>query len=1080
MPGRAMPGRSMPGRTMPGRAQQAAQQQEPSADEAKDAIKNAPKGTNGIPALVFNQAPLELVLDAYAEQCGKTIIPAPDLPKVTITLKSLEGQTLTKEEYLGAIEVALRKNGVVLEGFEDAPFKDKFLQALQYKTLRTQGNPLLLNMPDKPLREHGRVVSQMIHLTNISAEDAVKALEGFKDPNGLFQVFERSNTILVTDTQENINRMLAIIKELDVAVPVTEDVFVRQIEYAMAADIKTALETIVTESQKETGSAEKAGTKTSGSLGFGRTAAPASTPGRLLNLNNRPGIQKPEPPAPTPNANLVAAVSDADRGMIRGKVLILADERSNKLIVITNKANMDFFDKVITTLDVETTPEVQIDVIRLKFADSEDVASMLNDLIGASGGSSSQSKNNQNANTQRGGAANSNLTRGTTQQPAAAQRRVGASNNPTFQNANASRLGELNRDNVKVLSDKRINGIVVMARKADMRAIKDVIENMDVKLSQVLIETVIVEISLGDDLKTGIDWVQRGRERHTRQATDASGQALFDWVGSDGSVTRAATSPSIAGVTYTSKPVMETVMMRDGFYNHGHYMLGGGGGKDKASLQSLFTSVGTNAVEAALGANPIGSGVNYFLKSDKLNLAAIIEASKSDSHAKYIASPIVMTVDNKEATIEATESRKFYSGSSVVSSGYNPTTSYNYSDKDIGIKIKITPKINPNGTVMLSIEEEYSQLGNGQDVLVSSSSGAASSEHIDTAVERKMSADIRLENMQTVVLGGLTETLTQESETGIPILKDIPWIGKWLFGKVEQSETRKELLVFMTPYVLDDNEAAQLEAFRRKKALSDPRPWDDHGWSASPLADPVSRKEQLRRFNEEWAKQDEERKTKLAIEKAKMDRARKLEKMSEEERKTWLEVHKDALEKEQKEAFEKQVEEQENLKEFVEELKKKDMEKAEKAVKEADAAAVRDNEYNKFIKEQQEKGKPLPPGETLKKDAEALKKDAEAQERVPPKATAAEKAAPQTTAQESVPPKPTAAETAAPRADAQKSVPPALNDLLVPDAKPEAPKTEASKPEVPKTEASKPEAPKPEASKPEETPKPAEASKKDK
>jgi hypothetical protein len=205
-----------------------------------------------------------------------------------------------------------------------------------------------------------------------------------------------------------------------------------------------------------------------------------------------------------------------------------------------------------------------------------------------------------------------------------------------------------------------------------------------------------------------------------------------------------------------------------------------------------------------------------------------------------------------------------------------------------------------------------------------------------------------------------------------------------LFGSVEQSETRKELLVFLTPYVLDDEDSAQLEALRRKKALSDPRPWDDHGWSASPLADPVSRKEQLRRFNEEWAKQDEERKTKLAIEKAKMERARKLEKMSEAERKEWIDIHKEEMEKEEKEAFEKQVEEQEDLKGFVEELKKKDMEKAEKAVKEADAAAVRDNEYNKFIKDQQEKGKPLPAGETLKRDAEALKEAGDAKSTAEP------------------------------------------------------------------------------------------------
>ena len=962
----------------------------PSAEEVKEAIKNAPKGTNGVPALVFNQAPLELVLDAYAEQCQKTIIPAPDLPKSTITLKSLEGQLLTKEEYLEAIEVTLTMNGVVLE-----PFGEKFLRALQRKTLRTQGNPILMKMPGQPLPEHGRVVSQMIRLENITAEEAQKAIEGFKDPNGLFQVFERTNTILVTDTQENVNRMLEVIKELDVATPVTEDVFVRQIEYAVANDIKTALETIVTESQKEK-QKETAGAKTSGSLGFGKSTPP-SPPSRLLNLPGRPGMQKNEPTPNTPNANLVAAVSDADRGMIRGKVLILADERSNKLIVITNKANMDFFDKVIQTLDVETTPEVQIDVIRLKYAESDDVASMLNDLIGASGGSSSQSKNNTNANTQRGGTANSNLTRGTTQAHSPTPR-PGTSNNPTFQNANASRLGELNKDNVKVLSDKRINGIVVMARKADMRAIREVVESMDVKLSQVLLETVIVQVELGDDLQTGIDWVRRGKYRQTisRQSKNAAGQPLY--YAEDGSIT----------TEETENKVMETITrtVRDGFFNSGSAtsgnMLAGGGGGSSSTLSGLMgaaaeaaaggttssdddddggTSSSSSAIVAgAVGGlaskvNPIGGGINYFLKSDKLNLAAVIQAAKSDSKSKVLASPILMTVDNKEATIEATDMIYLFSGYQYSGSTYSGTQVRNYEKRDIGLTVKVTPKINPNGTVMLTITETFETQGADQNV----PNESGGTDPYATVTTRKMSSDVSVENRQTIVMGGLTKKTKVDSESGIPILKDIPWIGKWLFGSVTHKEQRSELLVFITPYVLDDAEASQAEALRRKKALSDPRPWEDEGWSASPLADPVSRREQLRRFNEEWAKQDEDRKTKLAIEKAKMDRAKKLEEMGKEEREEWIKVHKDVLEKEQKEAFEQEVKEQENLREFVETLKKKDLEKAEKAVQEADAAAARDNEYNKFLKEQQEKGTPLPAGETLKKDAEALKKEAEVQ-----------------------------------------------------------------------------------------------------
>ena len=946
---------------------------------SRDDLKNVPRGTNGVPTLAFNQAPLDLVLEAYAAEVGKTVIPAPDLPKTAITLRSLEDQVLTKEEYLEAIEVTLTMNGVVLE-----PRGEKFLRALPRKTVRTHGIPLL--MQDKGnLPEQGRVVSQMIQFKNIDVTEAQKALEGFKAPEGLFQVFERTNAILVTDTQENINRMLEVVRAIDIATPVLEDVFVRQVEYALATDIKTHLETIVTESQKDT-QQKQSGPKQSGAPGFG-SSSPAPLRTGLLNLNNRPGLQKQEP-ANTPNANLIASVSDADRGMIRGKVLILADERSNKLIIITSKANMDFFDKVIKTLDVETTPEVQIDVIRLKYANAEDVEQMLNDLIGASGNSSSQNKNNQNANTQKGGTANSNLTRGTSQ--SSVQRPAGSSNSPTFQNANASRLGELNKDNVKVLADKRINGIVVMARKADMRALREVIENMDVKLSQVLIETVIIEITLGDELKTGIDWVQRGRQREVKrvQQTNANGQKLFyaqDGEGKildrlvpegfsetdeDGNVVEASTIGAF-------KTVSDIV--RDKFYNNGSYMLGGGGSGDAlgstTALQGLFTTVASNAADAAIGANPIGSGINYFLKSDKLNLAAVIQASKTDNRAKYIASPIVMTVDNKEATIEATSSRQFLTGWSAVSSSYagSGLPSPNYSAKDIGIKLKITPKINPNGTVMLTVEEEYSQVSESQFML-SPVGQQYENRAIDVPATRKMSADVRLENMQTVVFGGLTETTTTEKESGIPILKDIPWVGKWLFGSVEQAESRKELLVFLTPYVLDDEESAQLEALRRKKALSDASPWEDHGWSASPLADPVSKKEQLRRFNDEWKKQDEERKTKLAIEKAKVERARKLEKMGETERKAWLEIHKDELDREKKEAFEKEVEEQKDLKDFVETLKKQDLDRAEAELKKADGAVMSDNEYNKFIKERQKEGKPLPAGDTLKRDAAAIKK----------------------------------------------------------------------------------------------------------
>ena len=839
----------------------------------REELRNA-RGTNGTTRLVFNQTPLELVLESYAQEVGRTIIPAPDLPKATITLRSAENQTLTKDEYLFAIEHILTMNGVVLE-----PRGEKFLRALARKTVRTQGIPMLLENRGL-LEEKGQVVSQLITFHNIAVAEAQKALEGFKDPNGLFQVFERTNAILVTDTQENINRMLEIAKAIDIATPVLEDVFVRQIKFAVANDIKTSLETIVTESQKESQTKEVA-PKSSGAPGFG-TRASQPMGSRLLNLHNRPGVNQP-PPAPTPNETMLAAVSDADRGMIRGKVLILSDERSNKLIIVTSKANMDFFDKVIEQLDVETTPPTVVKVYRLKYADAEDVSDMINDLIGNAPSSKASAKSSQNAAAKTSTGGGANMTTG----------RTSATRQPANKRTGEPQAGELSKENTTVLADKRINGLVVMTQKELVPTVEAIIESMDIKLSQVLIETVIIEVTLGDGLNTGIDWVRYNKD------------------GKNGMSRKSG----------------------DG------YALGGGGG---GNAEALFGFAVSNAVNYIV--NPTGSGINYFLKSDRLNLAAIINASKNDDRSKYIASPIVMTVDNKEATIEATESRKFYSGSTSSSSGsLYGSVSYNYSDKDLGIKIKVTPKINPNGTVMLEVEEEYSQLGAGQSVLVSSSAsnGAPSKETVDTALQRKMSADILLENGQTVVLGGLTETKTSERQTGIPILKDIPWIGKWLFGKVEQSEDRKELLVFMTPYVLDDAESAQVEALRRKKTLSDPNPWDDHGWSLSELADPVEKKEQLRRLKDEWKKQDEERKTKIAIEKAKVERVKALEKMSQDERELWLKMHKEELDEEKREELEEKMldeKSQEDLKKLAAEVRERKLKEAAAELGAADEA----------------------------------------------------------------------------------------------------------------------------------------------
>ncbi len=762
-------------------------------------------------ALNWDGAASDIIIMAYGDEVGKTVLKDPACPTATITLKSKQGQKLSREEYLEAIETVLEMNGIHLE-----PYKDSFIRALPRKDVRKEGIPILMDH-DTKLGESGKVVSMMIPFTNMTAEDAQKVLEGFKSNAGLLIVFERTNKILVTDTEQNINRMLEIARAIDVAAPVTEQVFVRQIKNASVEEVQKALQAIVDDAMKWQ---EK-------------NKAPANPSAQQMSTFNRPmprrGLlgrnqpqQQPATPQPVMNESLVMTVSDADRGMIRGKVLIVPDERSNKLIVITSKANMDFFDKVIEQLDVETTPDTVVKVYRLKYADAEDVSDMINDLIGNSSSSQNKTKNsNQNAKQGSGG----NITRSNA--PASAAKKS------VNQRTGEAKAGELSKDNTTVLADKRINGLVVMTNKELVPTIESIIESMDIKLSQVLIETMILQVQLSDELTTGIDWVT-------------------------GLANNSPKNDVIQG-------------------------LSGGGGT--ASIGNVG-KLNFNSADQLI--SPGAAGASYFIASKVLNIGAVMHAAKSDSRAKLVASPIIMTLDNKEATIEATKMRYLLKGYTYSGSTYNGSAVPDYEQKEIGLTAKITPKINPNGTVMLTIEEEFSALGDSQTIQAatggtSNNQQVVSGISVETTVTRKLSADITVENRQTVVLGGLSQTEYSTADSGIPILKDIPYIGRYLFGSTKDVETRQELLMFLTPYVLDDAESAVAEARRRKLTLSDEKPWDDHGWSASPLADPVSLKEQLKRKQREWLSQDKEYEARLELEKKNEKRVEELKERAEKQ-----------------------------------------------------------------------------------------------------------------------------------------------------------------------------------------------------
>lgn len=746
-----------------------------SSTEVAQQLAKAERGRGGRPKLKFDNAPAELFLQIWSQVTHRTLLTSPDTPKVTMSLRSTDEDDWTDAEYLQAIEQQLQLNGIGI-----LPVGERFALVVPFKTVGQQGIETFLELPPNGRHpEEGRIVRQILTPKNISAEEAQKAIESFKRSDGQIQYLERTNSLLIIDTQENVNRMIEIIAFIDKPMPVLEEVQVYPIKHAKAEDVKKALEEFVEASREEDEKSKRstAAPRTGNSVSGGMQ--------RGVSISRQlPGVTRPTQPEPPSSAISDALVSDADRGMIRGKVQIMADERSNQLIIVTRPSNMAFFKRIIDVLDIETAPEIAVEIIRLKYAQAETVdsekgvADLLNELIDSSSSSKSNEQNNRNTNNN---ANNRNLTNRSWPP------RQAVNNLP----ANVkSKLGELRKENIKILADKRINAVMVMASPGDLQAIKEIIASMDIPVAQVLIETVVLNVGLSDEVSTGIQWVKRV----------SGGNKYKDSYGGGG-------IPDGAGTTPTD-------------------------------LFNLATNVTT-----AIGS--ISGGGQYFGTINKLNLDFLIRATESDSRTKVLTSPVLMTQDNKEATLENTELAYLYNGMKYMGSSYSGSDYQpDIKQEEIGLTIKVTPRINPDGTVVLTFEETFQNLGTPQEVPGSGVDGASS--RWPSPVTRKLSGSISVSNGQTVILGGLVTQTKTESEGGIPVLKNIPWIGRYLFGYTDYSDTRDELLIFLTPHVFATPEEAQEEARRRKDYLDAAGVWNQ-GWSKSDLADVPDEEEMLRR-----------------------------------------------------------------------------------------------------------------------------------------------------------------------------------------------------------------------------------------
>ena len=223
----------------------------------------------------------------------------------------------------------------------------------------------------------------------------------------------------------------------------------------------------------------------------------------------------------------------------------------------------------------------------------------------------------------------------------------------------------------------------------------------------------------------------------------------------------------------------------------------------KGGSSSSTTKAGTLGTALGAGTASLLAGGSFII-GDPDKLIAQLQLFATDSKTNILSNPILVTSDNKAATISITDEIPIEQEAQVPSGGGSVVTS-TVEFRSVGIKLDITPKINADNYITLKISQEISS--RGADV--------GNQPSFNT---RLVNTEVVLKDNQVLVMGGLMQTTTTDTVSGIPILKDLPYIGK-LFGSESTSLNKTELMIFITPHVISNSEDSEFVTRQFKKRL---------------------------------------------------------------------------------------------------------------------------------------------------------------------------------------------------------------------------------------------------------------------
>jgi len=664
----------------------------------------------------FPNNPVADFLVVYEKLKGVTLIKDASLLAGGANLSLTLNQPVTKAEAIRLLESTLLLNGYAFIAVDKNSVK--VINTAGGKNPRSEGVFLFTNEKDLP--EGEVVASYVMPLTYLAAADAVPIFEQFitLHPYGSLVPVPVANQVLITENSTLIRRLIQVRDLVDQPSPEVKSEFVKL--HQANADRVVELITQILEKREE-----KSG---------GTTAAKAATG------------QGGQPAVPGLPAAQGVTIGGGQSGSVSGDIQLIADPRTNRILIVTRPMNMDYIKKMITEFDISvelSDPYEQ----PLNYVSASDMLPILQDMLQEEGDDAAAAGGTGATRTVSGGIGVGGVTGGSTGTSGTTANPADILSEPGEQAAADSIIVGKTR----IIADNRANSILVIGQPESRDKVKAILTKLDKRPMQVYLATVIGQLLVNNADSFAVNVLQR----FTGQS-----QSGVNSVGGGRSM-----------IT-TNTPLMQSA----------------------ATMAQLANVAASNGLPGMQIAAFIGNTLNVY-----------VSALTATGNFRVASRPSVFTANNKKATIF--QGQKIAVPTSTVTTlgggGGATTTSgsqqSNIQYQDVVLKIEVVPLINSAREISLQIVETNDTLAKGIDS-ETQIGGGVSVPKIDT---QKLTTTIIVPDGATILMGGLISQTDSKTSSGIPFVSTIPLLGN-LFKSTTDDTERRELVVMIQPSVVLD------------------------------------------------------------------------------------------------------------------------------------------------------------------------------------------------------------------------------------------------------------------------------------